>query len=361
MSPKTDKSKTDKPKANKLQWKHNRYSKAFMALLIAASLFFGSRTVYVWVNTQSTNNAYIEAYISNVSSEVTGTLEAVFVQENSLVKEGQIIAKIEDDDYLANFKKAISMLEEAKHGIQIIQQNIKLGLIEQEKSIENHDFAKDALKVAEANYKRTKKLSKDSFATKRNLDHMKIALEQAKNELAQALLSMQAAKENLVLLEIKRLAAMAQRDTATQIVVLAKNALEDTNIRAPIDGMVGNSALRKGNYVRPGVILFSVIPRGRLYVKANFKETQISKFKTGMRTQIILDSEPGTPMMGTIRNISPATGSQFSLLPASNATGNFTKVVQRIGVLIDFTAPDSIRHKIVPGMSTLVKIRIDQE
>jgi membrane fusion protein (multidrug efflux system) len=100
------------------------------------------------------------------------------------------------------------------------------------------------------------------------------------------------------------------------------------------------------------------VPIDKLYVKANFKETQISKFKSGMKASLEFDSEPGK-IIGTIRNVSPATGAKFSLLPPANATGNFTKIVQRVPVLIDFEVPEDKKNKIVPVMSTIVKIRID--
>ena len=110
--------------------------------------------------------------------------------------------------------------------------------------------------------------------------------EKAKRDVSQAVLDMQTSKENVVLLEIKKLAAIAENNTALQARNLAKRALDNTNIRSPIDGVIGNSSLRAGNYIRPGVVLFSVVPIDKLYVKANFKETQISKFKPGMIASI---------------------------------------------------------------------------
>lgn len=156
---------------------------------------------------------------------------------------------------------------------------------------------------------------------------------------------MQLSAEKLALLEIKRLAAISKHTIALQERNLAKSELDNTEIRSPISGMVGNSSLREGNYVRAGGVLFSVVPLDKLYVKANFKETQISKFKPGMNAEIIIDSESGEKIVGIVRSISPATGAKFSLLPPANATGNFTKIVQRVPVLIDFSMPKNIKDR----------------
>ena len=337
---------------------HQR-AKPIMAV-IAIILLFIIYKIYSWANTQSTDNAYIEADISSVSAEVGGVIDEVFVKENNFVQAGQIIAKIKDADYIAQLAKTEAMLDGAQHDIAMIEQNIKLAIIVQSKAAESNEFAEENFKFSETDYRRVEELSKDNFASKKSLDSTKIAFEKAKSELSQANFNMQTSSEELILLEIKRLAAIAKHSNALQEHNLARRALSNTNIKAPIDGMIGNSSLRSGNYVLPGVVLFSVVPVNELYVKANFKETQISKFLPGMKAKITIDSEPNAAIIGTIRNVSPATGAKFSLLPPSNATGNFTKIVQRVPVLIDFVAPEDIKHKIVPGMSSYIQVRIDQ-
>jgi len=333
--------------------------KAILTISVIILLFI-TYEIHLWINTESTDNAYVEADISNVSSEINGVIAKVFVKENNLVRAGQIIAKIQDDDYKAKLAKAEAALEGAKHDVNIIEQNIKLAIIQQNKTMESFEFAEENFKVAELTFKRIQKLNKDNFASKQNLDNAKIAFEEAKNELSQSLLNMQTSKEELILLEIQRSAAIAKQSSIQQEKNLAKRALDNTEIRSPIDGVIGNSSLQEGNYVQTGFVLFSVVPVDQLYVKANFKETQISKFNPKMMAEIIIDSESGHKIIGTIRNVSPATGAKFSLLPPANATGNFTKIVQRIPVIIDFTVPDNLKDKIVTGMSVLVKVRTDQ-
>ncbi len=330
------------------------------ALVIIAVIFaFVIYRIYVWNNTQYTDNAYIEAEISNVSSEVSGVISEILVEENNQVKQGQIIAKIKDDNYHANYQKALSVLESAKRDIQIIEQNIKLAQIDQVKATESFEFAETNLKLTQVDYNRIQALSRENYASKQKLDSTEIALEKAKNEFSQAKLNMQTTEEKLALLEIQRLSSIAKHTTIQQEVILAKRDLDNTLICCPINGIIGNSSLKVGNYVRAGVVLFSIVPE-KLYVKANFKETQITNFKKGMQAVMSFDSEPTHEIIGYIRNLSPATGAKFSLLPPANATGNFTKIVQRVPVLIDFDIPAALVGKLTPGMSTIVKIRIDK-
>ncbi len=329
-------------------------------IAVAVVFCFLVYKIYIWTKTQYTDNAYIEAEISNVSSEVSGVISEILVEENNKVKSGQIIAKIKDDDYRANYEKTLATLEGAKRDIEIIEQNIKLAQIDQTKAKESLEFAETNLKLTQVDYNRIQALSKDNYASKQKLDSTQIALEKAKNEFSQAKLNMRTSEEKLALLELQRLSSIVKHTAIAQEVILAKRNLDNTLIRSPIDGTLGNSSLKLGNYISAGVVLFAVVPE-KLYVKANFKETQVTNFQTGMEAVMTFDSEPDYEVIGYIRNLSPATGAKFSLLPPSNATGNFTKIVQRIPVSIDFDIPEKLIGKLSPGMSTIVKIRIDKE
>jgi membrane fusion protein (multidrug efflux system) len=329
-----------------------------LLIISVIPIAYVSYSIYEWTLTQSTDNAYVEADISSVSSEINGVICEVLVEENNYVKAGQIIAKINDTDLRAQYEKASAEWEGANHEIDIIEQDITLSKIDQAKALEAFEFAETNFKISKADYGRIQELNKENFASKKHLDDTEVAFEKAKTEYSQAKLNMQVAVEKLALLEIKKLAAVANLKTMAQERALAERALSNTEIRSPIDGVLGNSSLKLGNYIRAGVVLFVVVPTHKLYVKANFKETQISKFKAGMKASLEFDSEPGE-ITGTIRNVSPATGAKFSLLPPANATGNFTKIVQRVPVVIDFDVPEDKKNKIVPGMSTVVKVRID--
>jgi len=340
------------------RFKSHRYF-AHIMIIAGLAVCFLIYEMYGWFNTQTTDNAYIEADISNVSPEVSGVICEILVEENSKIKKGQIIAKINDADYRAALEKSLSTLESAKRDIEIIEKNTELAKIEETKAKEAFEFAEANFKLTKADYERIARLSKDNFASKQKLDSSEIAFEKTKNEFAQAQLNMQTTEERFLLLGIQRLSAISKYNTIKQETVLAQRALDNTVIKAPIDGTLGNSSLKIGNYVRAGLALFAIVP-DKLYVKANFKETQISKFAPGMKAELSFDSEPNVKIKGCIRSVSPATGSKFSLLPPANATGNFTKIVQRVPVTIDFEVPEHLAGKLTPGMSTIVRIRTDR-
>ncbi len=329
-----------------------------IVIIIAIIFLFTSYRIYIWSNTQSTDNAYIEADISEISSEINGIIDEVLVNENNRVKKNQIIARIKNDDYKALYEKAKSATAGAKHKIQLIEQNIELALIDESKAKEQFEFSETNLKLTQIDYNRVKKLSKDSYASKQRLDSAEIALEKAKNDFSQAELNMKKSKVKVKLLRIQCTSAVANHAIAIQEEFLAKRNLKNTVIRSPIDGIIGNSSLEIGNYVRAGIVLFSVIPEA-IFVEANFKETQIAKFSPGMEATLIFDAYDNYEIKGKIKNIAPATGSKFSIIPPANATGNFTKIVQRVPVVIDFVIPPELKNKLTPGMSTMVKIRTD--
>ena len=216
--------------------------------------------IHIWSKTEYTDNANIEAEISHVSSEVSGVINEILVTENNKVKTEQIIAKIKDDDYRANYKKSLAILEGAKRDIEVIEQNIKLAEIEKVRAKEGFEFAETNLKLSQTDYNRVQRLKSDNYASQQRLDGTEVALEKAKNDFSQSKLNVQISDAKLMLLEIQRLSSMAKYSTIEHENIIAKRDLDNTAIRSPIDGIIGNSNLKLGNYVRAGVILFSVIP-----------------------------------------------------------------------------------------------------
>lgn len=339
------------------KYRTHKYFKPFLAL-IGILLIYICYKIYIWSNTQSTDNAYLEADVSLVSCEINGTVKSVSVSDNQKVSCGDIIAEINDEDFIANLAKAEADVNAAAHDIEVIDQKILIEQINLQKNKELQTLAKTNLDITETDYKRSTDLSRDNFVSKKLFDNARITYEKARSEYNQRTLDVQISEQNLLSNNKQKLAKQSALVSLTQIVNLQARALTNTKIKAPIDGMLANSSLKVGNYVRSGVVLFAVVPRN-LYVKANFKETQVAKFKHGMIAELKFDSASKYKVIGKIRNISPATGSRFSLLPPDNATGNFTKVVQRVPVLIDFELPENFNANLVPGMSTLVDIRTD--
>ena len=172
-------------------------------------------------------------------------------------------------------------------------------------------------------------------------------------------MDLQITEQNFLLLNMKKIADTAKLQSLMQTKLLMERSLANTKIKAPISGIIANNNLKVGNFVRQGFILFSVVPN-KPYIKANYKETQVAKFKNGMKVDLKFDSLPKKKFQGIVRNISPATGAKFSLLPPDNATGNFTKIVQRVPVIVDFDYFPDDQTILVPGMSVQVSIRTDQ-
>ncbi|MFK7973778.1 MAG: HlyD family secretion protein [Rickettsiaceae bacterium] len=251
-----------------------RYAKQVMLGLLLITIYSGYQ-IYLWAKTESTDDSYIQADISNVSAEINGVLSEILIKNNNLVEEGQIIAKIDDESYKEEFNKAEHSLASAQYEIEQIIQKIKLENLEYDKAEENYLFASENYKISKIQYERIEQLNEDSYASQKSFDDAEVQLKQHKNELAQAELNQNIVLENIALLEIEGLMALEKYNTAKAEYELAKQNLDRTTIRSPITGIMGNSSMQKGNYVRAGVVLFAVVPVNDLYIEANFKETQV--------------------------------------------------------------------------------------
>lgn len=322
-------------------------------------IIFISYEIYVWANTQSTDNAYIESDISNVSCEISGVVKNVLVTNNVEVKQGDLIAELNEDNFKAEYIKVCADVNSGIQKVKIAEQEMLVGQINLEKAKEGLRLSQTNFDLSTIDYQRIVELNKDKFASQKLLDEGKNKFENAKSEYKQAQLNLEESEHNLVSLREKKFLTEAELQSLKQAKYLAERDLNNTKIKAPISGRIANNNLKVGNYVRPGVLLFSIVP-DNCYVKANFKETQVEKFKEGMKVLLKFDSLPNLKIPGNIRNISPATGAKFSLIPPDNSTGNFTKIVQRVPILIDFEVPKIPNLNLVPGMSVVVSIRTDK-
>lgn len=336
-----------------IKLKDNKYARIAIAAICMIFLY----KFYVWTRTESTDNAYVESDISSVSSQVNGVIADVLCKENQIIKIGDVLAVIDDIEYKAAFLKAISAFDAASQGVMATQQKIEIEKINIEKLSDNLRFTEENYSILLRDYNRTSKLASDNFSSKKLLDTSKIGSEKAKLELAQAKYGLESAIKNLQLLEMQKVIDEFNLQALQQNKIIAENALNNTQIKSDIDGTVTNIGMKVGNFVKTGQTIASIVPQDKLYIKANFKETQVGHLSVGMRVWIECDALPGYKMKGWIRSFSPATGSKFSLIPPDNATGNFTKVVQRIPVIIDFKPPQDIASKVKTGMSVSIKAR----
>jgi membrane fusion protein (multidrug efflux system) len=195
-----------------------------------------------------------------------------------------------------------------------------------------------------------------SFVTNQALDTARTAMLQADAAAASAEAGLTAAKANVAVVTAQKTEAERSLDQFKLARDQAALNLDHTIIRAPYDGVVGNRAAEPGAFVQPGQRLMAVVPLDEVYVDANFKETQLADLKPGQSVKVAVDAYPGRPINGTVESISPASGAVFSLLPPENATGNFTKIVQRLAVRIRLSGDAVAEGLIRPGMSVVASI-----
>ncbi|WP_439843512.1 HlyD family secretion protein [Aeromonas dhakensis] len=220
------------------------------------------------------------------------------------------------------------------------------------------EAARADAELQRAEWARYDNLLGKKLVAKSSADAQRTRMRQANASLEASRLGLASAKRQLGSLQTERAQRLAQRDQARAALELASLSLEDTQIRAPISGVVGNRSVRKGRYVTKGTNLLAIVPVDDVWVEANYKETQFTHIQPGQTVEVRLDSFPDRPLRGHVIGASPATGARFSLLPPDNATGNFVKIVQRVPVKIALDIPSSLRGRVVPGLSAEVAIAV---
>ena len=319
---------------------------------IAWALHYETRGRYE----QSTNDAEMRADSVAISPKTSGYVMRVLVADNEDVKAGQVLMTIEQRDYQAKVDEneaEIAVSHAATAGA-------RASLGEQYASIEQNRVqlaqartkaAHDAGEVAryaplvEAGAETAEKLAQLRQTAAESADDVK---EKAANLLAQ--------QRHVASLEAQIQQYEAQAGSAQAKLASATSDLDSTTIKAPFDGRVGDKTVEVGQFAQPGTRLLSIVPLKDLYIVANFKETQIGLMRPGQPATIKVDAISGVELQGHVVSVSPGTGAQFSILPPQNATGNFTKVVQRVPVKIAFDAGSEARKLLVPGLSVTVTV-----
>lgn len=310
-------------------------------------------------STQSTDDAYIEADFTLVAPRVGGTVDNVLVEENQHVKKGQLLATIDDRDFVVALKAANATVSGAR--AQII--SLKSHLAQQESVIRQAQAAASAadaaFKLASDNQKRYRNLAKDGSGT---VQAMQQAEEQLRIQLAdqeKSTAGVQAAKQQVAILKAdleKAWAALAQAQAAQDAADLR---LSYTRITAPISGTVGRKSVRTGAFVNVGQPLLAIVPLDAVYITANYRETQLARVRPGQAVDITVDALPGETLKGTVESLGPASGVSYSAVAPHNATGNFTKIVQRLPVRIRVNPGQTMAAKLRVGMSATPKIHVD--
>ncbi|MDZ5454428.1 HlyD family secretion protein [Labrys sp. ZIDIC5] len=305
---------------------------------------------------ESTDNAYVHAEITAISPKIAGYVAEVSVADNQAVEAGAVLVRIADEDYRAQRDRAQAAVARAEAAIANLEQRKNLQWVLIREADAATDLAKTDVELTRRELDRSNKLINQGWASHRNHDLATASAERAGANLAKSQAAAAAAREQIAVLDTEARQARAGLDDARAALNLAKIALGETIIRAPVAGVVGNRRVRAGEFVRPGMVLASVVPVESSWVVANFKETQVSRMRIGQPVHVRVDGYEDMPIEGEVDSLAPASGAAFSLLPPDNATGNFIRIVQRVPVKIRLQPNHSLLGRLVPGLSADVVV-----
>ncbi|MFQ1610131.1 HlyD family secretion protein [Aeromonas veronii] len=303
---------------------------------------------------ESTDNAYLQSEVTGISSKLPGYIREVLVTDNQPVKAGQLIARLDDREYKTRVAEAEAdlRLNQATAENLAATRTQQLSLIQQAEAKAASANAEQLRASQQVN--RISQLNQRHYSSQDSLDEVRASLQVNQAQAREAQAALQAARERLLVLDAERKQNLAKLALSEAQLEQAKLELGYTELRAPADGIIGKRSLREGLYVQSGMQVASLVPLQQVWVEANFKETQLAHMQPGQKVEVVLDAYPDQPVEGIIDSLAPATGAKFALLPPENATGNFTKIVQRVPVKIRIPEPGPLAGKLLPGLSTEV-------
>jgi membrane fusion protein (multidrug efflux system) len=306
-----------------------------------------------WTNgryLETTDDAYVKADSTIIAPKVSGYISKVLVGDNEKVKAGQALAKIDDRDFKAALGQAVADVAAAEASVRNLDAQLELQQPVIEQSTADVTAADANLKFAQEERARYDDLMKSGSGTIQRAQQTDATLRASNAQLQHAKFGLVAARRKVDVLTTQRAQATAQLDHARAVAQQAELNLSYTEITAPVDGTVGARSLRVGQFVQAGTQLMAVVPLDAVYVVANFKETQLTHVRAGQPVELRIDSFRNQTLHGHVDSLSPASGLEFALLPPDNATGNFTKIVQRVPVKIVLD-DHSLSGLLRPGMS----------
>jgi membrane fusion protein, multidrug efflux system len=327
-------------------------------LIIAAAAGYGR---YWWTTgrfIESTDDAYVGGNVTPLAPHVPGFIAQILVIDNQYVKAGDLLIKIDDRDYQARLAHAHAVVERQGATLANLhaQYELQQSMIGQAEA--NLDADKAAALFADQEAERYRTLAATTYGSLQNDQKAYAADMRAQAAVAATNAGLVAAKQKLAVIDTETAQTAADLAQAQADLAMAKLDLGYTEIRAPIDGYVGARGAQIGAYVTTGTNLLSIVPAHGLWVDANFKEDQLAKMRPGQEATIVADVLPGRTFHGNVLSLAPATGSIFAVIPPENATGNFTKIVQRVPVRIEIADGDGTLGALRPGLSVTATVDI---
>jgi membrane fusion protein, multidrug efflux system len=372
------------------RWPWLKYVTPVAVLLLAAALVLTlTRNWNAWEGgriEQVTDDAFVRGDLTPLSTKVSGIVRSVRVSDYQKVHAGDVLVELEDDDYQAQLTQASAGVEAGKAAIENNRRQQELQDSQIQRALAGVDLAKAQIAAAEAGIDavmadvtrtraeraRQEALQATQSTTKQHVeiavaDEQRFAaqaasreadLQQAKSSLKTDEIAVETQRRTKAVLESQEQQLIADLHAKTAVLTVAQVNLGYTKIHAPADGIVGERQVRPGQLLSPGEQILTFVAETK-WVQANYRETQLTHMTVGDPAQIQIDVYPGQVLKGKVVEIAPATGSQFALLPPDNATGNFTKVVQRVPVKIAFD--DAARAaELRPGLSVVATVRTRQ-
>jgi membrane fusion protein (multidrug efflux system) len=322
--------------------------------LLAAAGWYGYDWYTVGRFMVSTDDAYVRAHVSTLSAKVSGYVTELPVPENTLVKAGTTVLRLDDGDFRLAVAAIKDRIGSQNATIARIKEQVKAQAAEVQSAEAKVAMAEADTANANAIFERQNVLVKKDFASHQALDTASASRDRAAAAVASAKADLAAAQAQADVLTAQIGEAEATVNELNTELAKAERDLAFTEIKAPFDGILGNRAVEPGQYVQTGQRLMALVPVANVYVEANLKETQLADVRPGQKAKVAVDAWDGAAVEGTVESISPASGAEFSLLPPENATGNFTKITQRVPVRIRI--PENATAKLRAGLSVVVDI-----
>jgi membrane fusion protein, multidrug efflux system len=331
-----------------------------LIVLGAAALIVGALWLVRWWTVgrfiESTDDAYLQADSVTVAPKVAGYVTKVFVGDNQVVKPGDPLVQLDARQYQVALDQARATIDARKADIARAQADIKQQQANIAQALAQQQVSRVSARHASDEVRRYAPLIATGAETSERLSELTSSRDQANATLAANAAAVDAARSQIASLTAQLAQAKAQLEAAQASAAQSQLDLDNTMVRSALGGKVGDRTVRVGQYMQPGTRMLAVVPVQNTYLVANFKETQVGRMRIGQPVDLHVDALPGHDLHGVVDSFSPGTGSQFALLPPENATGNFTKIVQRVPVRIRIETGAETRSVLLPGLSVTVEV-----
>lgn len=323
---------------------------------LAALGYFGTQYMLVGRFMVGTDDAYVRANNTTLGARVSGHIAAILPRDNSEVKAGDIVFRIDDGDYKIAVDSARAKIATQEATIARIGRQVAAQQSAVEQAQAQLASAEAAAKRADLDFDRQQALSTKGFASRAVFETSQASRDQSAASVLAAKAAYDAARDNVEVTRAQQTEARAQLTELQSALAKAERDLAFTNVRAPVTGVFSNRLVNVGDYINAGQRLANIVPLDGVYIDANFKETQLRRLKPGQKVGISVDAFSSRKIEGTVDSLAPAAGQVFTLLPPDNATGNFTKIVQRVPVRIRVPADVAREGLLRAGMSVYVDV-----